>query len=215
MKIRFGLYRGLTLRLDPANELMFYAGLYEIETSQWLARHGKGMRSLIDVGAGCGELSMWALKHPQVERVLAYDASAERWPIFENNLRDNGFESDARLKAVHGFFLGSKGSDTTLTMIHSLPEPVLIRIDVEGAEAEILGRMTDVMSTKKMFFLVETHSAELDRQCGKILREKSYDVKNINKAWWRCLISERRPLGFNQWLVAERMREAVGRRPKD
>lgn len=204
MRVPVGFYKGLTLWLDPATELMFYAGLYEAETTKWLADEGKSMRSLVDVGAGCGELSMWALSKRQVERVLAYDASPERWPIFEKNLAANGFTSDGRLHMVRGFFLGNDDADVTLTMLRELPEPVLVRIDVDGGEVEIVDRLRGLLESKDLRFLIETHSEELHVDCRKVLEAHRYRVSDIIPACWRFLIPERRPVGFNQWLVAER-----------
>jgi len=202
MKIRLGLYRGLTLWLDPAKELMFYLGLYEAETSKWLSSKGKKIKSLVDVGAGCGELSMWALKHPQVEQVLAYDGSHERWSVFEKNCRDNGFSLDSRLETVKGLFFGLEESHKEFQALKKLPDPILVKIDVDGGELSILHRMKPVLSLRKFFLLIETHSRELDESCFKLLEGMGYQCTRIPQGWWRILVPEQRPTDFNQWIVA-------------
>lgn len=77
-RIPFGLYRGLALSIDSGSESLFCFGLYDAETNLWLRRYAAEVKSVIDVGAGCGELTMWALGKPGVMRVLAYDSSSER-----------------------------------------------------------------------------------------------------------------------------------------
>jgi precorrin-6B methylase 2 len=204
VRIRAGLYRGVNLSLDPSHELLICMGLYEVETFGWLRKQGLCMRSLVDVGAGCGELSMWALRRPQVEQVTAYDASPERWPVFEENQRLNDLASEPRLRKVRGFFLGAADHAATMQELEALPEPVLLRIDVDGGEADILHHMRDLLPHRDLRLLIETHSRELDTDCTRILRGCGYRVQSIKRAWWRCVLPERRPIGFNQWLVAER-----------
>lgn len=202
-RIPFGLYKGLTLSIDPAAESLFYLGLYERETYAWLRRAIARAATVIDAGAGCGELSMWAMRHPQIERVLAYDSSPARWPIFEENRRLNGFEGDARLVGIQGMFLGPE-SEPAWQLLGQLPEPILLKIDVDGGEVAILQALHDVLRRKQCLFLIETHSKELDRGCRSLLEQAEYRVSEVNPAWWRCLVPEQRPADFNRWLVAER-----------
>lgn len=203
-RIPFGLYKGITLFIDPAEESSFYIGLYERETVPWLRAAGRKARSLVDVGAGCGELSAWGLSHRTIANVLAFDSSPDRWPIFDENMRLNGFDRDPRLTAVHGMFLGPDDAADADRIVGGLPEPVLLKIDVDGGEQAILESMRHLLGRKRFLFLVETHSRSLDEACYRILDEANYRVRRIRPAWWRCLLPERRPLEFNQWLVAER-----------
>lgn len=202
-KIPLGLYKGLTLSIDPAVETLFYLGLYERETNAWLQHAIRRASSVIDAGAGCGELSMWALRHPNIQRALAYDSSPARWPIFEENLKLNGFQRDARLTGVQGMFLGPD-SEPAWDILGTLPEPILLKIDVDGGEEAILRGLHDVMRKKVCMFLIETHSRQLDDSCRSLLEEAGYRVSVVSPAWWRCFIPEQRPAEFNRWLVAER-----------
>lgn len=203
-RIPVGLYKGLTLSIDPATESNFYFGLYERETAPLLRKAGRVARSLIDVGAGCGELTVWGLSHPNIERVLAYDSSPERWPIFFENLRLNGVSGDDRLQAEQAMFLGRNKTDVAEEVLGELPEPILFRIDVDGGEQEIIESMLSVLRRKRSLLLIETHSRELDQGCFTLLSNLGYNVTRIAPAWWRKIIPEQRPLGFNRWLWAER-----------
>jgi hypothetical protein len=205
-KIPFGLYRGLVLAIDPSSEMMFFFGLYEAETARWLKDAGRQARSLIDVGAGRGEMDVWGLRQSKMERVLAYDASPHRWPIFRENLRLNGLAGDARLMAVEGFFPADGDPQNLLDLLAPLPEPILLKIDVDGGEEAILEHMRPALADKEMLILVETHSKTLDRNCAGILQGCGYSVRQIGPGWYRRFVPERRPIDFNQWLVAEKRR---------
>ena len=200
-RIRLGLFRGLRLAIDPACETTLLLGLYEVETAPLLRRSARHMRSMIDVGAGYGEMTAWALRHAMVEKVLAYDPKPERWPVFQTNMELNGVSNDSRLVAVADYFPGEPGSEDLLL---SLPEPVLMKLDVDGAEFAVLHQIRRVLQQRRFQVLVETHSLELDGDCRCFLAELGYHVRTVPQAWWRRWIPERRPIGFNQWLWAER-----------
>lgn len=202
-RIPFGLYRGLTLSIDPASEMGLWLGLYEAETTPWLRSAGRRACSLIDVGAGYGEMTAWALRQPRIEKVLAYDSKPQRWMVFRENLAHNALTGDQRLSAVEGWFLGGDDDERSLAAVQALPEPVLLKVDVDGGEEAILRKLQEVLRAKQMFVLLETHSEDLDRACRDLLAQAGYKVGRIAPAWWRRVVKERRPIGFNQWLVAE------------
>lgn len=208
-RIPVGLYRGLTLSIDSGSESLFYFGLYEAETNPWLRRYIREAKSVVDVGAGCGELTMWALSKPGVQRVLAYDASPSRWGVFRENLRLNKREHDGRLNAVEGMFLdGEDAKDGGASFFAQLPEPILLKIDVDGGESYILDLMRPALSRKRFLILLETHSRELDDYCFKLLEDAGYRCRRIAPAWWRSMFAEQRPELFNRWIAAEPAKEA-------
>jgi hypothetical protein len=203
-RIPLGLYRGLTLSIDSGSESLFYFGLYEAETNPWLRRFIREAKSVVDVGAGCGELTMWALSKPGVERVLAYDASPSRWPVFRENLRLNKREKDERLTAVEDLFLGGEDAkDGGASLLAGLPGPILLKIDVDGGESYILDLMRPVLVQHRFLILLETHSRDLDDYCHRLLEEAGYRCRRIAPAWWRTMFGEQRPESFNQWIAAE------------
>lgn len=204
-RIPAGLYRGLTLSIDAGSEAMFYAGLYEAETNHVLRRFIAKARCLLDVGAACGELTAWALRSPRIERVLAYDVSPQRWPVFHENMRLNGFDGDERLAAVEGWFLpDGEPPESVERFFAELPEPIMVKIDVDGGEGTILQRMADVLRKHDCLVLLETHSKDLDEYCFGVLCSAGYRCERIAPAWWRRFIPERRPIEFNQWIAAEK-----------
>lgn len=203
-RIPLGLYRGLTLSIDTGSESLFYFGVYEAETNRVLRRYARKAKTVLDIGAACGELTVWALRQPGVERVLAYDASPNRWPVFRENIGLNRLENDERLTAMEGWFLPEDGApDAAEALLENLPQPILIKIDVDGGESGILQRLKPVLRSKKCLLLVETHSEALDKDCFQHLQEAGYRCERIAPAWWRRFVPERRPAEFNQWIAAE------------
>ena len=203
-RIPFGLYKGLVLSIDPASEMSFWLGLYEVETTPWLRTAGREATIMVDVGAGYGEMSAWALRQPDMKRVLAYDSKPQRWPVFRENMALNGMANDHRLTAIEGLFLGGEESSAALAALESLPEPILFKIDIDGGEEAVLKRMRDLLASRQCLLLIETHSEELDVACGELLESAGYRIRRLSPAWWRQIIRERRPIGFNQWIVAQR-----------
>lgn len=55
---------------------------------------------------------------------------------------------------------------------HSPPD--VIKIDVEGAEAEVLMGMTEILSKKRPILLIEIHDPENASHCASILRSSGY-----------------------------------------
>lgn len=203
-RVPFGLFRGLTLSLDPAVETNIYFGLYERETYSWLRRAGREARSLVDAGAGAGELTIWGLAHDNIRRVLAYDPAPHRWDFLRENLRLNRQESDPRLTLVEDFFLGGTRVEEDLRILEELPEPILFKVDVDGGEEAILNLLMPTLRKKRCLLLIETHSQPLDEACGRLLEEAGYEVRRIPQAWWRCFYQENRPIDWNQWIVGRK-----------
>jgi hypothetical protein len=203
LRIPFGLYKGLTLSIDPRGELGYFFGTYEMETHSWLRAAGKAARSFVDIGAGSGELVVWALSQPAMKRAMAYDSSPARWNLLRENLLLNGFQNDPRLNAECAEFLSPANAVKDSAAFQSLPEPILFKMDIDGGEEHVLRAMRNLLGAKQMFVLIETHSFDLDTACSLLLEEAGYRVQRIAQANYRCVLPERRPLAFNQWVTAD------------
>ena len=203
-RIKSGLLRGLRLHLNLQNEFMIWLGLYERETFRAMATMVRGCRSGIDLGAAKGDLSLWLLAQPGIEKVIAVEPLDREVEQFRNNLLLNDRDGDPRLTLYQGI-VGSEdaGDHPTLDRLASdLPSPVFIKIDIDGPESEVLAAASKLLSTKDCRLLIETHSSKAEHACLQLLIDHGYTSQIIRPAWWRVFLPERRPLPHNRWLAA-------------
>jgi len=84
-----------------------------------------------------------------------------------------------------------------------IPPPNFVKIDVEGAEVDVIRGMRATLAEHRPTLLVETHGAQLEKDCAAVLTMAGYQVRIVRNAAWRKLYPEWRPIGDNRWLVAE------------
>lgn len=204
--VRGGLYRGLRLELDLQSELLIYLGLYEAELTPHIRRLARGCRSGVDLGAAGGELTLWLLRQPEIERIVAVEPLAREQERFERALALNGFAGDPRV-VLHRGFAGAGPTpefQPLSRLIAGLPEPLFVKIDIDGPEADVLADARADLSARDCRLVIETHSPEAERGCEALLSSAGYRVQIINPAWWRKLLPERRVIPHNRWLIAAR-----------
>lgn len=61
-----------------------------------------------------------------------------------------------------------------------LPPPNVLKIDVEGAEAEVLEGATNILQTHKPIIFLATHGEAVHRRCKEILEASGYQMQNID-----------------------------------
>jgi FkbM family methyltransferase len=85
-----------------------------------------------------------------------------------------------------------------------LPSPSLIKIDVEGAEVDVLRGARGILQEARPIVFVATHSETLTTQCRALLDEADYDVTTIGEA--RELIATPRDRASRVQSMAEQRR---------
>ncbi|HVU32286.1 MAG TPA: FkbM family methyltransferase [Opitutaceae bacterium] len=209
-RIVAGLYKDLVVSLDlRGGDFQIWLGLYEAETFTAVRRLLAGCQSALDLGAAKGDLTLHLLRQPGIQRVIAVEPAETELAMFRSNLASNPQISQAAL-AIHVGFAGEGTPPIwkTLDLLAAdAPEPIFIKIDIDGPEAQVLasGRATLARDCR---LLIETHSLEAEAGCIRQLREAGYHTEIITQAWWRPLMPEFRPIAHNRWLVAWRTRRA-------
>jgi FkbM family methyltransferase len=61
----------------------------------------------------------------------------------------------------------------------TIPPPDLVKIDVEGAECDVLAGAAETLRRWRPTVLLEAHSAALERECSRTLRDLGYRVSRI------------------------------------
>lgn len=206
-RVLSGLFAGLRLQLDlRQGDLMIWAGFYERETFSEIRRLARGCRGAIDLGAAKGDLSIWALRLPGMERVVAVEPLDREREQFAANLRLNGLADDPRLR-LHAGLAGEGPAPEWATLdqlADGLAGPLFIKIDIDGPEAEVLDTGRRTLAGQDCRFLIETHSPEAEAGCIQRLEAMGYLTRIIFPAWWRIIIPEYRPIPHNRWLSAWR-----------
>ena len=191
-RVRFGPARGVVLLLDRRTGLQVELGLYESELSRVYREHVRPGTVVWDVGASDGATAL--LYANLGARVVAWEPDARALRRFEENLALNP-ELAARVELVCGpYARPEEGAG-----------PDLVKIDVEGAELNVLAETPGGRA-----ILVETHSPELEARTLAHLCGRGYDVRVIRNAAWRSLYPEYRPLAHNRWVLGVRRGAATG-----
>jgi hypothetical protein len=200
-----GPLKGIRMHLDLRTQTQFYLGLFERELHPWMVLFSKNVRSVVDIGAADGEYTLFALLKTNAERVMTFEPSSEAVEHLQRNLDANGLADCDRLD-LHARFVGSADSPSSISidaLCDSILTPCLLKMDIDGGEAELLGAAsTRLLGVSGLPWVIETHSISLEKACASILRTHGYRTRIIPNAWWRALIPEQRVSEQNRWLVA-------------
>ena len=202
--IVFGPFQGITMELSLRHQSQIYLGLFEREVHGWLERLSRGIQTAIDIGADQGEYTLFFLMRTNATRVLAFEPSPESRPLLQENLKLNSLVDSNRLEISTAMVGDSDGARKVRldSLASSVQLPCFIKMDVDGAEAEILKGAATLNGLGGVRWLIETHSRTLESQCIEQLKAAVFETRIIHNAWWRVFIPEQRPIEHNRWLAA-------------
>jgi hypothetical protein len=192
------------MALSLRHQSQIYLGLFEREVHPWLRRLSRGIRTAIDIGADHGEYTLFFLWRTDADRILAFEPNPEALPLLRENLKLNSLAESNRLElstAAVGEGDGT-GKISLDSLAGSMQLPCFIKMDVDGAEAEILKGAAKLNRLGGVRWLIETHSKSLEYECLEQLKAAGFETKIIRNAWWRGLVPELRPIEHNRWLAA-------------
>ncbi len=204
-KVRFGPAKGLTLLIDPAAKSQRILGLDEAEIARPFAKLVAGARTFIDVGASDGYYSALALKLNPSVRAVACEPREELRPRYEANLRLNGLDGGRSVWV--GQLIGEGGTRLD-DLADGQGRPLLVKIDVDGAEIDVLKSGSRLFEEPDVAVILEVHSPRLENEALDLLKFHGFDCTIVPNAWWRLFLPERRPLELNRWVVATKGRPA-------
>lgn len=204
--IKHGLFKGIRFNIDFQYQSQLYFGLFEMEVSSWLQRFSRIINTAIDIGTGNGEYTIFFLAKTNAKKVLSFDPQVESKASLWENLKLNKLEHSERL-IFRQLYIGDKDENTTCTLdsiIGEIIEPCLIKMDVDGSEVDILKGANTILEEKEVYWIVETHSKELEKSCMEIFKNNGFKTVIIHNSWIRFIFPEQRPIKHNRWLVAYR-----------
>jgi hypothetical protein len=199
VRVPWGVYRGICMRIDFTRMTQFYLGLHEAETNYVIRSMLRSAKWLIDIGSGDGELSiLFKLRSNCV--TFAIDPEVRSYSMQEN-LIANGIDPATDITVIR------RCVGTKFLPMDDIPvsrsETGFVKIDVEGSELDVLRSGYELLSCKHCSLLIETHSKELEAACIEYLADLGYHCEVICNAWWRKIIPEQRTRPHNRWLFAE------------
>lgn len=204
--IQSGPFRGLKMELDLRGQTQVYLGLFEREVHPWVSELSRGIHTAIDIGSAQGEYLLYFLSRTTAQQVLGFEPDETCWPALRRNLALNSLEHDARLSLSNQFISATDDARNVSldSLLPCLGGPCLIKMDVDGQESNILSGASHFLTHADARWIVETHSAELEREVIGIFQDAGYQTRIVTQAWWRLFVPEHRPGAQNRWLVATR-----------
>jgi hypothetical protein len=203
-RIARGLLRGATFNIDTANKSMRLLGLDEAEIAGWTRRLTVRARIAVDIGTSDGWYATYYALQPNIQRVYTFEPDDLANKSLRQNLALNG--PDAEHKCILlSKFAGAIDDATTCRLDSVLAnehQPIVMKIDVEGAELDVLKGAEQTLRRLRCGLVIETHSADLERDCQASLQSVGYQTHIVKNGWYRAIVPENRNIPHNRWLVA-------------
>ena len=179
-----------------------FLGTYEREQTELLKQSLGPNSVLLDVGANNGYYSLLASRlSGGTARVFAFEPSIACLKFLKHHLRVNRLQQVTLLEAAAGRVAGTAwfedGSGTgtghladqgthevrVVTLDATVAEhnivPTHVKIDVEGAELDVLQGAVNILQTYQPEIYLSTHGARIHAECCQFLRELGYLLQPI------------------------------------
>ncbi len=202
-KIKFGVARGIKMKINLEHKIQRYLGLEEREVQSWFKKFAPETSVFVDIGASDGFYGLVYYKLNSEGQQYLCDAIVAYADEQRANFRLSGFSLE-KINIVSRF-IGDATTDTHISLdelLKSAPGNVFLKIDVDGGELSVLKGVQQVLRSRNCKIVVETHSKQLEEDCTAYLQQLGYKTKIIPNAWWRLFIPELRPMDHNRWFSA-------------
>jgi hypothetical protein len=197
-----GIARGITMHVDFETQTRLYLGVYEAELHRYVRDFCGNRANCFDVGASVGYYSL-LLARLTGGRVAAFEGDPNAVAELEANLSLNPGLTD-RIDV----FPAKVGSRTdpaaNVVALDDLVRhretfvPDVIKIDTDGAEADVLAGARDLLMARRPHLIVEAHSLALEADSRALLEDAGYEIEVVDP---RRLLPDYRPISHNRWLI--------------
>ena len=210
MRVWRGPLRGGRALLNPRNSLRKVFGLYEHELNDWLESALRLTHRVVDVGANDGYFTFGcAAAYRRLKKrseIISFEPDDEHFRTLSESLRNQPDEL-VKFTLIHNFAGAKQNTNTrTLDSIRCKHvtaddrENTLIKIDVEGAEEDVLSGGTSWLK-KTNYFLIEVHRGEFLESIPRLFAEYGLLLDQINQRPLKLIGRELRD-EQNWWLVS-------------
>ena len=207
--VRGGPCQGCRLPLNLRHDFRTWLGLYEFELRNIVREYVRRGDCCYDVGAASGYYTLALAKLAAPGHVFAIEAEGRLYEQLKETVAQNADVGSA-IETMNWFVGDTVDAMRKRTTLDELVleqgrrAPDLIKLDVEGAEHAVLAGAKEVIRRHAPRWIIEVHSAELEKQCRGVLEQAGYAVRVIER---NRLLPEQRPLEHNQWLCARKEKE--------
>jgi hypothetical protein len=200
--IKYGVAKGLKMRIDIYSKSQRILGLDEAEIQGYFKEYSQKCSHFFDIGASDGYYALIYRKYNPTGQMYLFDANLRFHAEQIENFRINGFKTD--FKQIAKFVSEAESSDSIRIdqFFTGKHQNVFFKVDVDGGELSVLKGAKEVIASNNCFFIIETHSKQLEDDCIHFLEALGYETKIIKQAFWRVVIPEQRPIEHNQWFIA-------------
>lgn len=175
--------------------------MFESEIAKYVQRFCRPGTVSVDVGANSGYYSLTFARRCKAP-VVAYEPDPAARERLARNLDLN--PRIAPWVNVRGLTVADMEGPGSVTLDADLAGTTrvgLLKIDVDRAEVSVLGGARRLLAESHPDVILETHSAELEDACARLLIEAGYAPRVVAQ---RRILSQNRPTEHNRWLVADR-----------
>jgi hypothetical protein len=206
LRVWRGPFRGARIIMPPRGAMRMVFGLYEHENNGWLELALRRVSRVLDVGANEGYFTLGCAAAFRRLGVKGEISAFEPNPQCVTDLR-TGIAAqdpmDVRFEVVQTFVGREVGNG--MTTLDALPANgrthTLIKIDVEGAELDVLAGAQSWMNISNLF-LIEVHKEEYLGQVQRIFSGHQLKMLQVNQRPLPLLGRELRAAA-NWWLVSD------------
>jgi FkbM family methyltransferase len=211
-KVRDGPARGLWLRVDPRYESGYVTAAYEPRVQQFLQNHLRPGMVFYDVGAHIGFFSLLAARLVGSEgRVFSFEAVPENASRLRENARRNELDQITVVPAAvwkecgrlrfqrasndsshnTGRVVLSEAPTPELMEVDAIaldsfaqkhPAPQVIKIDVEGSEAQVLHGAVRILTGARPVLVCEIHGPSFAAEFQGWLAAQRYQLEWVEQA---------------------------------
>jgi len=179
--VRGGRLKGMRLMLDLHLGTQPWRGVYETRLQEWLVEYARPGDCCLDIGAAEGHftLLMGKLVGP-TGVVFAFEPTPAVRSIQEN-FDLNPAVSLAKLHVLHAFVTANAGAEKSVCIDQMIAQRKIsrvdvVKIDVDGAEVDVLESMKRALAEFHPHLFIEVHSKELLAQVESITQKLGYSM---------------------------------------
>jgi hypothetical protein len=202
-----GALRGLRFRFNLRQSTQRWRGVDERLLQRWLSEYVESGSTCLDIGASDGYYTVLMAKLAGPKgAVYAFEPSSQLSERIAYHVGLNGRKHDLAPVTVYDKFVGSETQQSDLlsvtvdSVVHNTPigRVDAIKIDVDGAEVDVLRGASRTLERFHPHLFVEVHSRDLLAEVQHIASRYGYALRLQDAAPY-----EHRPIEFNAFLFSE------------